>query len=1536
MSAEEPVIAVSSETSEPGRVDPSAVPLPENLGAKDASSISDFLSKEPVTEPPADTAQTAPDDTQPVLLKHDTDIPNSTPTNANGSTDGVEAMTLVNEADNTITAVPVESLKADDAGEVAEDDLPIKDEVNGDAEVNTSGGSDGADLDLADQTLVEEVSRDADASIIQEIVGVPAKILDDDSKKIVVEEGEDEIPEPAAVSVKEVEEDVVPDVALAPEVVESASVPLEEETPVVAEPEPEADSKPESNGVEPPLAEDVEAVVEDNKDEPAPPEEPVVEEPVIEDLEEVKKVEEHAAEIEAAPIVPGSRVEEDVRDPAVEVADVPPVPEEDAQPPAVDCPDHPGEPVGEKAPEVAAAEEPTPGVTETSVPEDAEQITEEPPATEGNTEPRVEQEEAVPPVKDEEATPVVEDVPPTTEAADPDPVERVDIVEPEPVKEVEVTEPENPEETHIDDEPPAPSNDVREVPVDAEPVIARPLSVVPISEDVVESVAEETPVVVDSVEETAPDVVSEENPAFEEEEALAPQTKEVEEPVTVVVASVEETIPVVAEPVEESEPSSYVNEQKDAAPAVSERAVEESTPQPDVSATEPTPEKVSPVEPQSTVESRETEVINQPAPSEEPVVDEAEQEASIPDVPQEEVKPLERPWTPSYSVSSQGGGLDNIVPTGEEASEPTIAPEPPAEEPVVSTPEVEAPAEETTVVEPEVAAETQEPASWTHSYSTTVQGSSPRSESRAALEKDPESAPVASEDVPSVTQDPESEPVTTGSVVEDPTPQPVSHTEEPTTVEPEAAPEEVSETPSWTPSYSTTVQGPSPRLASEVIPKDDPELVSTNQPPEGVPAISQEEPAQAPAEAEAIVEVSDSTVPEDTTPAEEIPAVDAPSDEPSYIVDPLSDQARLAQPEEEVRSKSPWTPSYSVTTLPGSGSTPHVDSDAEETPTVEPEREAEVPPVEKAEGIETPKIVAPENEDVEGPTEPAAVTESPSWAQSYSVTSQPGSPRVSPKAELKEFESEPQPVESVQVLPVDVPTVEQADVPKTVVTPAAEDEDVAEQVLEEELKPAWTQSYSVTSQPGSPRVSPKQVPEEVPEIEETQPSWTQSYSVTSQPGSPRVSPKQVPEEAPEVEDTQPSWTQSYSVISQPGSPRIPPKEDIQELVVEPAVADEPTTVVTPPVEEAATAPIEAETAERPKSPWTPSYSVTTLEGQVEQTPLEDAEPEPEVESVPRTLVGEVPKPKQEIDAPATDTPSSEPLTVKDEQPERPKSPWTPSYSVTTLSGSAPAEEPEPDSVANKPSTDVETPASEPIKAAEDQSKENGTTSDVFEVHEAVSQLVVHDEPEMDVKALEPAPRQLDLPKPDDTAEGVGEKLSWTPSYSVTHLPGASPRMETKEEPQDPRDTPTVDEPATKEAERPGNGTAIETTKAEQSHYFPGVPEPLDEAPEKPKLDLLISGDAPGVSKISPRGRYESSTSSRLFPGAWFSSPKSPGDESRASMEEATGEFILSKSSVAPNEPVVAEAPEDSVPASPITPASPTTKKDKKWRMCEIM
>ena len=634
-------------------------------------------------------------------------------------------------------------------------------------------------------------------------------------------------------------------------------------------------------------------------------------------------------------------------------------------------------------------------------------------------------------------------------------------------------------------------------------------------------------------------------------------------------------------------------------------------------------------------------------------------------------------------------------------------------------------------------------------------------------------------------------------------------TQEPTTVEPEVVSEGIPKSPSWTPSYSSTIQGATPLFESQTILKDDSDPVSSEAVASGdVPNTTKDmDHVSAPAEPVVALEVPEPTV------VDESPADDAPSEEPLEVFDPSLGQAHLIQSVEveTERPKSPWTPSYTVTTLPDSGSSPRVDSKPEldERPAVE--AEAEVPLVEKVGAAETPMIVTPADEELPGP---ATTTETP-WAQSYSVTSQPGSPRISPKAELEELESEPQPIEPTQETPVAVPIVELASVPKTVVTPAVEDEgehvtEPAEPVPEGESKPVWTQSYSVISQPGSPRVSPKQVAEELPEAE-----------------------------------GKPTWTRSYSVTSQPGSPRVLPKEDLPEPAVEPiAATDEPTVVVTPPVEDATPAPAEVDVPERPKSPRTSSYSVTTLEGQTEQAPPQDAKPEPEVVPIP-TLIGEAPEPKPEVDAPVTDVPSSEPLPVEGEQPERPKSPWTPSYSVTTLLGSAPIKESEP--------------APEPVEATkvvEDQQKENGTTSDVFEVHEAVARLSVHDEPQVYVETPGPAPPQLDLvsytlglssdsfrsdnriqPKPDVTT-GVEEKSSWTPSYSVTQLPGVSPKVEMKEELPASQDTPTVDEPLAKEAEYtspPGpaaDGTTTEVNKDDGSLYFPEVPESLDDAPER--------------------------------------------------------------------------------------------------------
>lgn len=67
---------------------------------------------------------------------------------------------------------------------------------------------------------------------------------------------------------------------------------------------------------------------------------------------------------------------------------------------------------------------------------------------------------------------------------------------------------------------------------------------------------------------------------------------------------------------------------------------------------------------------------------------EATQDLPTSDVPQEESNEIEHsqsPWTPSYSISSQGGGLDNAAPVDEEAVESTTAPEPPVEEPIAES-----------------------------------------------------------------------------------------------------------------------------------------------------------------------------------------------------------------------------------------------------------------------------------------------------------------------------------------------------------------------------------------------------------------------------------------------------------------------------------------------------------------------------------------------------------------------------------------------------------------------------------------------------------------------------------------------------------------------------------------------------------------------------------------------------------------------------------------------------------------------------------
>lgn len=91
MSAEDPVNAVPDETPELERVDSSVIHPSVHLTVKDISAVTDSSPADPLTELPAETAQTIPDDTHPLPSKHDTYIPNSTPPDPNR----VETTTLV-------------------------------------------------------------------------------------------------------------------------------------------------------------------------------------------------------------------------------------------------------------------------------------------------------------------------------------------------------------------------------------------------------------------------------------------------------------------------------------------------------------------------------------------------------------------------------------------------------------------------------------------------------------------------------------------------------------------------------------------------------------------------------------------------------------------------------------------------------------------------------------------------------------------------------------------------------------------------------------------------------------------------------------------------------------------------------------------------------------------------------------------------------------------------------------------------------------------------------------------------------------------------------------------------------------------------------------------------------------------------------------------------------------------------------------------------------------------------------------------------
>ncbi|ESK89018.1 hypothetical protein Moror_13137 [Moniliophthora roreri MCA 2997] len=521
--------------------------------------------------------------------------------------------------------------------------------------------------------------------------------------------------------------------------------------------------------------------------------------------------------------------------------------------------------------------------------------------------------------------------------------------------------------------------------------------------------------------------------------------------------------------------------------------------------------------------------------------------------------------------------------------------------------------------------------------------------------------------------------------------------------------------------------------------------------------------------------------------------------------------------EELQRPKSPWTPSYSVLQQ---GSPVPVMKELEETAEAAPEEKQELEPV---------------TESAEGPARP----KSP-WTPSYSVSRQ-GSP----------------------ALPVsDLPTAPVSDFIAAINgTPdeAAIDETVAEAGVDAE-RPATPEVR--VSEPEEAAVLPtsevEQASESVTQIEEEHPKspWTQSYSVSRQ-GSPQPP---VPELPVETSDVQPPTEGKEQTVEEGQADTDPQVKEAIVAQVEPVQSEEQaeeaesaniSDVSTIQVgEQTKTAPPALKIPEVPtvpeaesKSPWTPSYSVTT------QGPDTESE---EVEAATKGAQETIKLVAATQEEPAAT--SSNSLTVDTNAtatPDRPRSPWTPSYSVMRQ-GSGVVDE-------------------------------------------------SNDETELD---------QLEkLPEPVDKH---GDKSSMQEANAT--------------------ETVTVQPPA-------------EGDKPEEEKNTEAFPSGQDDQRSLTSLDTVTKDDQPLPSPTG-RSRLESTASSLIFPGGWFS--KAP--LGRTSLDNAKGEFASKPTSPVETMPEVEESvttPTKSQPketgteaaageAEEATSPTSTTSSEKRSKWCTIM
>jgi len=954
-----------------------------------------------------------------------------------------------------------------------------------------------------------------------------------------------------------------------------------------------------------------------------------------------------------------------------------------------------------------------------------------------------------------------------------------------------------------------------------------PEAVVPVTEEIL--TAEEKPpptveIVAALVEEDAPVVEEPSAPApFEDipvvEGATAPalvgeDISVVEEPYAP--ASVEEGVPVVEEPsapapVEED--FSVVEEPSASTPVEEDIPVVE----------EPSPpvlveEVVSIVEePAVPVLVEEDVLIEEPSASTQveediPVVE----EPSPPLLVEEDVLVVEEPSTPVpveedipvVEEPSPSVPVEQDIPVVEESLAPAGAdePEPVSLEDVLALVEEREPVaiEETPVPEEQPVAVEETPATAEKYHVADEMDEIPVAETPLDTEQPALEAPPATEESPIPDEEP-------ASTLHEPSATEVL----PTPVDP-AVPEETASTAEET----TLVFEAAPVIPADLM----------------LEAVSSVEQTAIVAEVEYDAPVAEpSMVVEESAPAEsEVPVIEKATEDLHAVVDPtalaetpseIEETGAVKQPVGEVaeqqelatitaldiaadieRPKSPWTPSYSVTTQ---GSNIPV----EDEPGSTYEGEDDIDPSH----AQTPEIII---------DEVAAIV--PEIAANVEVARQ---------------------------------SQDDADVAVQSAVEAALGE-----VEEAHLKSPWTPSYSVTVQGHV-----AQSDEGLEDLEQLPPSAVHSVEA-DEVGEQPVSSAEEALVAGEVSTSTEVIADAHAVFSQTVN-------DTMEYVI-PDPATEVAALQHIPSEQVATT-VEAE----------PSIVISP------EAAIAEEELEEEIEQGSFIVEDE-----------------SVQLSTPESAEEGSRSPWTPSYSVTGL---------EP-----TPALDNQ------VVANEGEFVEHGSF-----IPETQSADVTEDAPEA----------KLELLTPVDDPVGERPKSPWTPSYSVTKQ-GPAEEMEELDKLEQLPDL-LASTPALAADEMPTHPILITETRAsvddhvvteeaaaaqEAPQAFPilEVSQKISQKPSLSAVDELNAASTTDVSEFTTlridipatnedsRKRLESTTSSRFFPGGWFSSSPKVPEEGRASLDVAAGEFV-NQSSVE-NTPTTA------------LPSAVEEDREKKSRWCTIM